>query len=43
MVCLDASTNKAKAINPLLPTTDDEKALYHMGEGNHLIRILYGT
>lgn len=33
MVCLDAFTNRAKAVNPLVPVTEDEKALYKMGEG----------
>lgn len=32
MVCLDAFTNRARPVNPLFPTTDDEKALYKMGE-----------
>jgi acyl-coenzyme A thioesterase 9 len=32
MVCLDAFTNRARPVNPLVPMTDDEKALYRMGE-----------
>ncbi|KAG8835529.1 hypothetical protein FRC17_002758 [Serendipita sp. 399] len=32
MVCLDAFTNKARPVNPLVPTTEDEHRLYAMGE-----------
>lgn len=32
MVCLDAFTNRPKAVNPLVALTDDEKTLYKMGE-----------
>ncbi|KAG8824864.1 hypothetical protein FRC18_010423 [Serendipita sp. 400] len=34
MVCLDAFTNKARPVNPLIPMTEDEKKLYAMGEGS---------
>ena len=36
MVCLDAFTNRARAINPLIAATDDEKALFSMGEGTYI-------
>jgi acyl-coenzyme A thioesterase 9 len=36
MVCLDAFTHKARPINPLIPSTEDEKTLYAMGEGKKI-------
>lgn len=36
MVCLDAFTHKAKPVNPLIPVTEDEKALYAMGKGTNI-------
>jgi len=32
MVCLDAFTNRPRAVNPLVPVCDEEKTLYKMGE-----------
>ncbi|PVG02136.1 Thioesterase/thiol ester dehydrase-isomerase [Serendipita vermifera] len=42
MVCLDAFTHKARRINPLIPSTEDEKALYAMGEALKERRQLRG-
>lgn len=33
MVCLSAGTHKARPVNPLILSSDDEKALFKMGEG----------
>jgi len=33
MVCRDANTHRAKAVNPLTISTPEEKALYSLGEG----------
>jgi len=33
MVCRDANTHGAKAVNPLTISTPEEKALYSLGEG----------
>lgn len=32
MVCRDASTKKARQVNPLMYNTPEEKALYDLGE-----------
>ncbi|KAG8848843.1 hypothetical protein FRB91_010438 [Serendipita sp. 411] len=42
MVCLDAFTNKARPVNPLIPMTEDEKKLYAMGEALKTRRQLRG-
>lgn len=33
MVCRDANTHRAKAVNPLIISTPEERALYSLGEG----------
>jgi len=33
MVCRDANTHGAKAVNPLSISAPEEKALYSLGEG----------
>lgn len=33
MVCRDATTNKARVVNPLYINTPEEKALHTLGEG----------
>jgi len=39
MVCRDSTTHKAKAVNPLIIQTPDEKAIFAVGQGEYCIPL----
>ena len=41
MVCMDANTRKSRAVNPLVLETEEEKAIYAMGEGKSCLKCIY--